>query len=41
MSYDYSKDQPTQRSIIEARDRLLPKLMGGEMDVVLENYPAI
>ena len=27
--------------LTEARDRLLPKLMGGVMDVVLENYPAI
>lgn len=25
----------------EARDRLLPKLMSGEMDVILENYPAV
>ncbi len=29
------------RLLTEARDRLLPKLMGGEMDVVLENYPAV
>ena len=41
MSYDYSKDQPTQRSITEAHDRLLPKLMGGELDVIVENYPAV
>lgn len=29
------------RLLTEARDRLLPKLMGGEMDVILENYPAV
>lgn len=29
------------RLLTEARDRLLPKLMSGVMDVVLENYPAI
>lgn len=33
--------QLIQRSITEARDRLLPKLMGGEMDVILEIYPAV
>ena len=27
--------------LTEARDRLLPKLMSGEMDVILENYPAV
>lgn len=41
MSYIYNEDQLTQRSTAEACDRLLPKLMGGEMDVVLENYPAV
>lgn len=29
------------RLLTEARDRLLPKLMSGEMDVILENYPAV
>lgn len=29
------------RLLTEARDRLLPKLMGGEMDDKLENYPAV
>lgn len=38
---------PTRNAIQDARknnnarDRLLPKLMGGEMDVFLENYPAV
>lgn len=31
----------TQDEVFNAHDRLLPKLMGGEMDVFLENYPAV
>lgn len=27
--------------VFNARVRSLPKLMGGEMDVFLENYPAV
>ena len=34
-------NQSQIRLLTEARDRLLPKLMGGEMDVILENYPAV
>ena len=41
MSHDYSEDQLIQKNTAEARDRLLPKLTGGEMDVILENYPAV
>jgi len=41
MSYTYSKSQVIQKGTAEARDRLLPKLMSGEMDVILENYPAV
>ena len=33
MPNDYSEDQLIQRSTAEARDRLLPRLMGGEMEV--------
>ena len=33
MPHDYSEDQLIQRSTAEARDRLLPKVMGGEMEV--------
>ena len=33
MAKDYSEDQLIQKSSAEARDRLLPRLMGGEMDV--------
>ena len=33
MSHDYSKDQLIQKSTAEARDRLLPRLMRGEMEV--------
>lgn len=29
------------RLLTEARDRLLPRLMGGEMNVILKNYPAV
>lgn len=29
------------RLLTEARDRLLPKVMGGEMNVILKNYPAV
>lgn len=41
MSYSYSEDQLIRKSTAETRDRLLPKLMNGEMDVILENYPAV
>ena len=33
MSHDYSEDQLIQKSTLEARDRLLPELMGGEIVV--------
>ncbi len=29
------------RLLTEARDRLLPRLMGGEINVILKNYPAV
>ena len=41
MTKDYSENQLTQRSTTEARDRLLPKVMSGEMGVILENHPAV
>lgn len=41
MSHPSSEDQLIQRSTAEARDRLLPKLMSGEIDVISENYPAV
>jgi type I restriction enzyme S subunit len=36
-----SSHQSQIHLLTEARDRLLPKLMSGEMDVILENYPAV
>lgn len=30
-----------RNEVFNAHVRLLPKLMGGEMDVFLENYPAV
>ena len=41
MAKDYSEDQLIQCSTAEARDHLLPKLLGGEMNVISENYPAV
>ena len=41
MPIDYSENQLIQRSTAEARDRLLPRLMGGEINVILKNYPAV
>lgn len=41
MPHDYSEDQLIRKSTAETRKRLLPKLMGGEMDVILENHPTI
>lgn len=41
VSHLFIQDQLIQCSTTEARDRLLPKLMSGEMDVILENYPAV
>lgn len=41
MSKDYTEAQLIQTNTAEARDRLLPKLMGGEMEVIKKNYPAV
>lgn len=41
MSKDYTEVQLIQTSTAEPRDRLLPKLTGGDMDVILENHPAV
>ena len=41
MPHDYSEDQLIPKSTTEARDRLLPRLMGGEINVILKNYPAV
>ena len=41
MLNDYSEDQLIQKTITEVSDRLLPKLVSREMEVFLENYPAV